>query len=190
MFEKIEFGGVKQICEPVKLSVFRALTDNDSVNELEWRSSGKFAFVPKPSENFDNTTVKIYSSKIDGSVITFTGALSPVARSPLMKFTLKYEIFGSRIKISLNGKIRENLTTYIPRLGFEFRTPAENDTFSYYGRGPEENYADMKTHTPIGYYKSRASDEYVPYVLPQEHGNHTDTKLLKTGTGLSFESDK
>jgi beta-galactosidase len=48
----------------------------------------------------------------------------------------------------------------------------------YYGRGPEENYADRQFGYPLGRYDSTVDDEYVPYVTPQEHGNHTDVRWL------------
>jgi beta-galactosidase len=44
----------------------------------------------------------------------------------------------------------------------------------------------------IGLYESTVADEYVPYIVPQEHGNHTRTRWLslldEQGTGLRIES--
>ena len=37
-------------------------------------------------------------------------------------------------------------------------------------------------------YESTAEAEYVPYVRPQEHGNHVDVRMLQIGK-LLFESD-
>lgn len=41
----------------------------------------------------------------------------------------------------------------------------------------------------MGMYESSAENEYVNYVMPQEHGNHTRAKLLKMGSGLTFFTD-
>ena len=41
----------------------------------------------------------------------------------------------------------------------------------------------------IGLYESRAEDEYVNYVMPQEHGNHIGTKYLNFENGLNIYSD-
>jgi beta-galactosidase len=38
----------------------------------------------------------------------------------------------------------------------------------------------------MGMYESSADEEYVPYVMPQEHGNHTNAKLLEIKNGLTF----
>ena len=90
--------------------------------------------------------------------------------------------------VSLSGNVREN-ALWLPRLGFEFATLEENDAFSYYGRGPMENYCDMHAHTTTSFYESTAKAEYVPYIKPQEHGNHTACKLLGQKNGLYFVAD-
>ncbi len=60
--------------------------------------------------------------------------------------------------------------------------------FRYYGCGPLESYCDMCHGGVVGLYESTAAREYVPYVRPQEHGNHVDVRLLEIGK-LRFESD-
>ncbi len=41
----------------------------------------------------------------------------------------------------------------------------------------------------MGFFESNADREFVNYVFPQEHGNHTKTKLLSMQNGLTFRSD-
>jgi beta-galactosidase len=84
------------------------------------------------------------------------------------------------ISYDLQAKIRDKVI-WLPRLGFEFELPAENNTFTYYGRGPIENYCDLHNWAPMGMYTSDAEQEYVNYVRPQEHGNHTGVKMLQIG---------
>ena len=67
----------------------------------------------------------------------------------------------------------------IPRLGFRFRVP--DDAFSYFGRGPVENYWDRSSCTFKSIWNSSASQEYYPYVRPQECGHHTDAEWLSIG---------
>ena len=55
--------------------------------------------------------------------------------------------------------------------------------------GPFESYCDMHHGSMIDYYTSDADYEYVNYIVPQEHGNHTKTKLLNIKDSLSFEAD-
>ena len=46
----------------------------------------------------------------------------------------------------------------------------------------------MRHGSTVGMYESSAEKEYVPYVRPQEHGNHVDVKLLEIGK-MRIESD-
>ena len=39
----------------------------------------------------------------------------------------------------------------------------------------------MHHGSKMGMYKSSAGDEYVDYIMPQEHGNHYNTKYLRLG---------
>ena len=55
--------------------------------------------------------------------------------------------------------------------------------------GPAESYCDMSRHSKIDWYESNADSEYVPYIMPQEHGNHTKTEVLEMKNGLKFEAE-
>ena len=66
----------------------------------------------------------------------------------------------------------------IPRIGFRFRV--KEDDFQYYGRGPVENYVDRRSGTFKSLFTTKASDEFYPYVRPQETGHHTETEWLAT----------
>lgn len=52
--------------------------------------------------------------------------------------------------------------------------------------GPNENYCDMNHAAHMGIFHSTAQQEYVPYIRPQEHGNHTQVRWLQIGA-LRFE---
>jgi beta-galactosidase len=41
----------------------------------------------------------------------------------------------------------------------------------------------------MGLYESTPANEYVPYIRPQEHGNHTNTKMVSMG-GFEILCDK
>ena len=49
---------------------------------------------------------------------------------------------------------------------------------------------DMHHYAKCGMWKSTASREYVPYIMPQEHGNHYGTRYLKLDNGLTFVGEK
>ena len=76
----------------------------------------------------------------------------------------------------------------LPRIGTRFEVPGEFDRLEWYGRGPLETYVDRETSEQFGRWRSSVTEQYVPYVLPQEHGNHTDTRwfTLTDGDGAGL----
>lgn len=52
------------------------------------------------------------------------------------------------------------------------------EQMEFYGRGPQENYCDRNTAAHVGIYKSTVSEQYFPYVSPQENGNKTDIRWV------------
>jgi len=71
----------------------------------------------------------------------------------------------------------------IPRLGYRTRVLKEEwPRFSYYGRGPQENYWDRCSGAFVGEYESTPAAEFYPYVRPQETGHHTGVRWLRGGT--------
>lgn len=186
-FTSIIIDGEEQITEKVKLTAFRAPTDNDRNVKVRWANINIWQ-----GENLDCQFTKIYDCTIiDGSIV-LNGSLAGVSRNPFFRYELKIDIYNNgRIEFNLNGKVRED-AYYLPRLGFEFTLPEKNNKFRYYGAGPIESYADMCHWANVGMYESDSGKEYVNYVRPQEHGNHNKTKMLsigkmKFGTDSEFE---
>ena len=52
-----------------------------------------------------------------------------------------------------------------------------------FGRGPWENYSDRKASAIVGRYRSTVSEQYVPYIMPQEHGHKTDVRWMSLRNG-------
>jgi len=76
----------------------------------------------------------------------------------------------------------------LPRIGLQFRIPGEYNMFTWYGRGPHENYCDRKEGAAVGVYSGTVDDQYVPYIMPQENGNKTDVRWvsLTNGEGIGL----
>lgn len=175
-FTSLQIKGEEQLCDKMVLSVFRAPIDNDMYSRSLW-----------DAENLSKITTKTYSCVLEDSKIKVEGALSAVSRSPLLRYNMTVDISeNGLIGISFCGTVRQD-APWLPRFGFELTLPCQMSEFSYYGRGPQENYRDMCHGTTVGMYKSNAASEYVNYVFPQEHGNHGDTKMLRIGR-LQFEA--
>lgn len=170
----------------IRLTTWRAPTDNDRHVKYKW---GIFE-DNMSGENMNKLHTKVYSCNATDGKITVEGSLAGVARRPFLRFKTEFEFFADgKIKLTLNAKVDDTVDTYLPRLGFEIKTPYADEKFRYYGMGEHENYIDMCHFAKIGMYESSADNEYVNYIMPQEHGNHTKTKLLEFENGLKFSTD-
>lgn len=175
-------NGKELLAAKTKLTTFRAPTDNDRQIKKFWGNYDVWM-----GENLNRHFEKCYGTSVEGNVITVLGSLSGVSRMPYLKYQLKMSFFADgRINFRLDANKRENVF-WLPRLGFEFTLTGENKEFTYFGHGPLESYCDMHRAAPMGMYESSSDKEYVPYVRPQEHGNHYDTRLLKIA-GLEVTS--
>ena len=186
--ESIVRAGKELLAKKVELSVFRAPTDNDRKVVYEWAytndNGGNWN-----GENLNRIFTKIYSCTCKDNIITVEASIAGVARLPIVKYKVNYEFYeDGEIKVTFDGDVRE-FSSYLPRLGFEFTLSKPNDTFSYFGMGPGESYCDMNLHAKMGMYSSSAAGEYVNYVVPQEHGNHFNTRYLGMDSGISFVTD-
>ena len=185
MFTSIKLSGKESLGEKVRLSVLRAPTDNDITIKQYWLQGGK-----PTTDNFNRQFTKIYETKLNKNEITVVGSLCGISKTPFFKFTVKYSFFkDGRVDIALIGDVKEQ-TAFLPRLGFEFKLNKDNgNNFKYFGMGPRENYCDMCHASYMDIFESDTDSEYVPYVRPQEHGNHTNVKYLSVAN-LEFTSDK
>lgn len=198
--ESMVKGGKELLAQKTKLTTWRPPTDNDRHARFVW---GMTNGDNRTGENMNRLFSKVYSCTTDKNKISVKGSLAGIGRLPFLTYTAEYEFFtDGKISVTLSAYPREDVTKtdfstpsyrdvhlYLPRLGFEFAIAYENDTFTYYGMGEHECYCDMNCHAKIGMYESSAKKEYVPYIHPQEHGNHIRTKMLKMDSGLTFTTE-
>ena len=156
----------------IRPSFWRGPTDNDYGCKLPlrmqvWRESGKqLKAVPTVKKEDSDVSLSVCYSLVAGNQCTITYLIHPSG------------VMDVRMHLSAAG---EDVPSY-PRIGVRFRMPGSGyDELSYYGRGPEENYCDRNSGTPLGIYRTSASEMYYPYVRPQETGHHTDTRRLILG---------
>ena len=179
-FTSLVVNGEQQLEGPMTLGIFRAPTDNDRPMMARWTHMDNWC-----GENLDVSFTKVYGCRLEGNVIEADCSISGISRIPAVHYTARYTVFADgRIDVALRAKVRDSMC-WLPRMGFELSLPGDHSAFRYYGMGPGENYRDMNHHVWEGLFESTADGEYVPYVNPQEHGNHTRVRELTIG-GLTF----
>ena len=152
---------------------WRALTDNDYGNGAEKRAA-RFRTPEKPlavkALKGENGCVSILLKGMDVRNLE--------CYTVFPDGTLRIEVATAPIEAP-KDTLPRHARVEIPRLGFRFHVA--DDAFSYFGRGPVENYWDRNSGTSKRIWKASAQEEYYPYVRPQETGHHTETSWLKVG---------
>lgn len=183
VFTSLIVDEVEQLAGKPELTACRAPTDNDRNIQFRWLQKNEWQ-----GENLDKSSVKVYDCWVEDNAIIVSGSLSGISRAPLFRFVQRIEIAeDGEITVTLRGTVRQD-AIWLPRLGFEWELPGDVTDFTYYGNGPAESYRDMCHAGYIGMHESDAAAEYVHYVRPQEHGNHTSVKMLRIGN-LEFRAD-
>ena len=153
-----------------KLDAFRAPTNNDGWARGSWFSNG-----------LDNLSHKVSGDPLveqnpDGSVVLSFQVVSSGKNDFQFNTHQIWTVYlDGSVELRANV-VANNSELDLPRLGYTMNVPAELDTFSYYGRGPVENYADRKSGQFISRNKGKVADEFVDYIRPQEMGNHEDVR--------------
>jgi len=153
-----------------KPNFWRAMTDNDFGNKMqnkniEWKKASLFSSVSTVS----------HSKLEDGSIqLNITYNLPGVNTT----FDSQYKITGDGVIKITNTLNKSNYKGDIPRVGMRMQLQQEFNNLQFYGRGPWENYEDRKASAFIDIYKSTASQQYVPYIRPQDNGYKTDVRWL------------
>ena len=179
----IRSGEKALLSAPMELTAWRAPVDNERDIAAKWGYYNNWE-----SENLDRAFNNAYSVTRSGDSVVTEGSLAGVGRVPFLHYTLTYTPCADGLHVALEGKVRQDCM-WLQRLGMEFVLPEADSSFRYYGMGPYENYRDMNLHVTTGIYESTASAEYWPYIMPQEHGNHTRCKWLELEGGLRFAAD-
>lgn len=132
-------------------------------------------------------------TSVDEAIIEVQQSLCPISRLPLVESFIRYRVekFGT-ITVESESTVRED-ATWLPRFGFDFILPAGFEKIEFFGRGPDESYQDTR-HTQYGLYRNTVDGEYVPYIMPQDHGNHDGVTYAciydELGRGLEFTAEQ
>ncbi len=182
-FQSLKVQGIEQLAKQMEFTTWRAPTDNERTVKAFWGNYNIWQ-----GENLDVQFNKVYSCRLNGNTVSVKGSFAGVSRAPYMHYDYQVSVFSDgRIDFRLDGNVRDNVF-WLPRFGLEFAVPDSDASFSYFGFGPYESYRDMYHASTVNLYTSSAEKEYVPYICPQEHGNHTGVKQFNIGK-LRFMSD-
>ena len=167
------------------------LIDRQSITPEFWRAptdNDYGAWLQQRWGQWKNPQMKVTDFSVNGN--------SAIAKidMPMAVLTMTYTLMadGSVIVRQQMEPKAEAKESWMFRYGMQLQMPKQYSSIEYYGRGPHENYCDRNSSQFLGRYTSTVSEQYYPYVRPQESGNHTDVRwfMVTDGKrGLKFESN-
>ena len=177
--EMLEYGYA------LRPNFWRAPTDNDMGAGLQSRVAAW------KNPELKKTGFKV-EQKGNNALVTVDYNLPGVSAGLQMVYEVNYagEI---RISEALTVDKSKEKMPHLFRFGLQMVMPGSFDRIDYYGRGPVENYADRNFSQNLGRYRQLVSEQYFPYIRPQESGTKTDIRWWKLtdidGRGVMIRSD-
>lgn len=192
----LNYGGETIIADGngPKLDALRAFVNNDNWFYANWYDRGlhnlKHKVISSNVSQKNNTYILSFvvesqapnAAKIHGG--TSSGKNRIEERTDSVFTANDFKFTSNQIwtvypdgSIELEASIISNEPSLVvPRLGYIMRIPQKFGNFTYYGRGPIDNYPDRKAGQFIEQFNSTVKGEYVNFPKPQDMGNHEDVR--------------
>ena len=182
LLTSFQFKGSSLIEEGPRVNFWRAPNDNDYGAKTqntykEWKNLGIKEKAKARINRISATQIEISFEKslFEGDAI----------------YTQSYLVDGNGIiKVTNDFNVIKGNHSDFYKFGNEMVLPATFHKISWYGRGPVESYVDRQHSAKVGLYKGVISDQYFPYIRPQETGNKIDVRWLELisedGRGLKI----
>lgn len=184
----LKYDGVEYIHQPnlsLMPNFWRASTDNDRGNQAQirmaqWKLASSYAF----HESMD------INKHEDGLEVIFNYNLNTM---PVSHAVVKYFINShGQIHVTMSYNGVEGLPNMF-KFGMDLAIPADFDTLTWRGFGPDETYADREFGARLGTFTNKVADNVAGYVIPQACGNHTGVRFAtvtnEEGKGLRISGE-
>jgi beta-galactosidase len=179
-----------------QLNVWRAPTDNDGFKKApDWVSNKDLTqWLAAGLNELDQTveSVRVQQTAEHEVQISLATIVESEKAPEAFLHQQTVTITGDGA-VEIANTVQVNVDLNLPRVGLSLQLPSGYEHFTWYGRGPVENYQDRKAGAAIGLYNSTVDEQYVPYIMPQENGNKTDVRWLSltndAGVGLKVSAE-
>lgn len=204
----LTYGGKEYITpgNGPRLDAYRAPVDNDVWVYGQWYANGLDNLTHKATaanayRRADGAVVVNYTveskaenaTKLDGR---FTSGRAKTVEGdkiddPMIFVTNQIWTVYPDGSIELEAAVTDNKPTVtLPRLGYAMKLPSALDNYTYYGRGPINNFNDRKTGQFVGLYNSKVADMFVDFPKPQSMSGREEVRWSAirdaNGSGLQF----
>jgi beta-galactosidase len=180
------------LASPVTPTVWRANTDNDRKIVDSWRTAG-----------YDNAVAccrSIEMTCVTDKCVELVSALtlSDASKLPFLRLKITYTVLAEGgVVIHTDGETSrysyEKSLPALPRFGYQFLMPEENEKIKYFGRGETESYEDLRHSSKLGIFQTTATKNFEHYIKPQENSAHYGCRYAAVssvaGHGLVFRGN-
>jgi beta-galactosidase len=191
LLTELSLHGRNALLEGPRLQVWRAPTDNDGFRLLpERRSAGPLARWLELGLDRVEQRLEAVRLREDGAVeivhaASGRGRWTDVGHRQVYRLLARGELLVEN-EVTLDPDLRD-----LPRIGVVLLLPAALEGLEWFGRGPWECYPDRLAATVVGRFAGTVTEQYVPYILPQEHGHRMDARRISLvgddGFGIGIE---
>ncbi len=186
--------GVEIVTAGPQLTIYRAPILNETANwgkaeAHDWRALD----LDKLQHRLTGMTIDTLDTFVQ--VVVNTSSMTPdTMRGFHNEYT--YSIFGNSELVLTHRTWPVGVfeVEYLAKIGLQLEIPKALNQFTWFGRGPFETYPDRKSAARTGIYSGTVDEQYVPYLVPQDHGNKTDVRWAsltnKNGVGFKVIPDE
>ncbi|MFC4101414.1 glycoside hydrolase family 2 TIM barrel-domain containing protein [Paenibacillus xanthanilyticus] len=177
-------GERETLLAPLVPNFWRAYTDNDRGNKhhercATWRDAGR-----------DRRLLALTWEALQDRVLI--RATFELPTTNVSACVIQYAVMaGGEIDVSMALSPGANLPE-IPEIGLMVQLDPSFDRLTWYGKGPHESYWDRESSAKLAIHEGLVADQFVPYLRPQECGNHTQVRWAEIkdsdGAGLRIET--
>ncbi len=185
------------------LNIWRAPVDNDGV-KIKWQKSNADPWMQKTQvygqwlaaglDHLEHISERpTVEQGAQGSVLVRLESRGKSGMGDITCTTTMELVAPTTLRVTHQFSV-ENSMPDLPRIGVCWILNGTLETLAWLGRGPHESYPDRKAGVRFGLWTSTVTGQYVPYIMPQEHGNKTDTTWIQlsdpqTGWSLRFTGE-
>ena len=158
----------------LKDNFWRAPTLNDEVDSWalpRWKKAGLQHLTAK--------TGGLHFDRLDDNTGSVNAAVEYYDSMGQLQIVVnKVYLIDGEGNISITNRVEPMETvTSLPKIGMQFRVPLDYKKVNYFGKDTE-NYPDRNASGKMGLYETDALTLFEQHVVPQDNGNHSDTRWM------------
>jgi beta-galactosidase len=177
VLSSLRWRGDEMLVQGPQLSVWRATTDNDGIrgwSGQEDKPMGRWLAAGLNEMTLSTQSVEAQTNR--NGTITLSIHQIGTVKGGRFEHRHEYSFLPDGDIVVNNIVVADKSLPDLPRIGVALSLTPEFEHLTWLGRGPHENYCDRKRAAAVGLYSGTVSEQYVPYIMPQEHGHKTDVR--------------